>query len=82
MYNAFYYLLSLVMLLQVYSSCIIGFKIDSTIRLINEQMVDSTITYVVDAIDTMANKIKLIEKANEAGGLDNITVIVVLNKNT
>lgn len=27
-------------------------------------IVDSTFTYVVDAIDTMANKIKLIEKAN------------------
>ena len=27
-------------------------------------IVDSTLTYVVDAIDTMANKIKLIEKAN------------------
>ena len=27
-------------------------------------IVDSTITYIVDAIDTMANKIKLIEKAN------------------
>ena len=53
MYNAFYYLLSLVMLLQVYSSCIIGFKIDSTIRLINEQMVASTITYhsLIEAIE-------------------------------
>jgi len=28
------------------------------------EIVDSTFTYVVDAIDTMANKIKLIEKAN------------------
>lgn len=27
-------------------------------------IIDSTITYVVDAIDTMTNKIKLIEKAN------------------
>ena len=29
-----------------------------------KSIVDSTLTYVVDAIDTMANKIKLIEKAN------------------
>ena len=28
-------------------------------------ILDSTITYVVDAIDTMSNKIKLIEKANQ-----------------
>lgn len=34
-------------------------------------IVDSTITYVVDAIDTMANKIKLIEKANA----ENIKII-------
>ena len=34
-------------------------------------IVDSTITYVVDAIDTMANKIKLIEKAN----MENIRII-------
>ena len=34
-------------------------------------LVDSSITYVVDAIDTMTNKIKLIEKAN----MENITII-------
>ena len=34
-------------------------------------IVDSTITYIVDAIDTMENKIKLIEKAN----MENITII-------
>ena len=34
-------------------------------------ILDSTITYVVDAIDTMANKIKLIEKAN----MENIKII-------
>lgn len=34
-------------------------------------IVDSTITYVVDAIDTMANKIKLIEKANK----ENVKII-------
>ena len=34
-------------------------------------IVDSTITYVVDAIDTIANKIKLIEKANE----ENVRII-------
>ena len=34
-------------------------------------VVDSTITYIVDAIDTMENKIKLIEKANS----ENINII-------
>lgn len=34
-------------------------------------IIDSTITYVVDAIDTMANKIKLIEKAN----VENVRII-------
>ncbi len=30
-----------------------------------EQLIDSSITYVVDAIDTITNKIKVIEKANK-----------------
>ena len=34
-------------------------------------IVDSTVTYIVDAIDTMTNKIKLIEKAN----MENIRII-------
>ena len=35
---------------------------------------------VTDIIEVAADE--LIEKANKAGGLDNITVIIVLNKNT
>ena len=35
---------------------------------------------VTDNIEVATDK--LIDKANSAGGLDNITVIVVLNKNT
>lgn len=36
-----------------------------------DSLLDESITYVVDAIDTMANKIKLIEKANK----ENIKII-------
>ena len=35
---------------------------------------------VTDIIEVAADE--LIEKANMAGGLDNITVVIVLNKNT
>lgn len=32
-----------------------------------ENLIDETFNYIVDAIDTMASKIKIIEKANEVG---------------
>lgn len=36
-----------------------------------EQLIDKTVTYVVDAIDTITNKLKIIEKAN----IENIKII-------
>lgn len=41
---------------------------------------DKIYSIVTDIIEVAADE--LIEKANQAGGLDNITVVIVLNKNT
>ena len=45
MYHSFYYILASLMILQVYANCIVSYKIDSTLKLINEEMVASSVTY-------------------------------------
>ena len=50
---------------------------DGLTNMVTDEEIYSIVT---DSIEVAADK--LVNKANEAGGLDNITVIVVLNKNT
>lgn len=45
MYHSFYYILACMMVLQVYANCIVSYKIDSTLILINEEMVASSVSY-------------------------------------
>ena len=50
---------------------------DGLTNMVSDEKIYSIVT---DIIEVAADE--LIEKANKAGGLDNITVIIVLNKNT
>lgn len=50
---------------------------DGLTNMVSDEKIYSIVT---DIIEVAADE--LIEKANQAGGLDNITVVIVLNKNT
>ena len=50
---------------------------DGLTNMVSDEKIYSIVTDIIEVATD-----KLIEKANEAGGLDNITVIIVLNKNT
>ena len=50
---------------------------DGLTNMVSDEKIYSMVT---DIIEVAADE--LIEKANQAGGLDNITVVIVLNKNT
>lgn len=50
---------------------------DGLTNMVSDEKIYSVVT---DIIEVAADE--LIEKANQAGGLDNITVVIVLNKNT
>ena len=50
---------------------------DGLTNMVSDEKIYSIVT---DIIEVAADE--LINKANEAGGLDNITVVIVLNKNT
>lgn len=45
MYHSFYYVLACLMVLQVYTNCIVSYKIDSTLLLINEELVASSVSH-------------------------------------
>lgn len=45
MYHSFYYVLACLMVLQVYANCIVSYKIDSTLLLINEELVASSVSH-------------------------------------
>ena len=45
MYHRFYYVLACIMVLQVYANCIVSYKIDSTLLLINEELVASSVSH-------------------------------------
>lgn len=45
MYHSFYYVLACIMVLQVYANCIVSYKIDSTLLLINEELVASSVSH-------------------------------------
>lgn len=45
MYHSFYYVLACIMVLQVYANCIVSYKIDSTLLLINDELVASSVSH-------------------------------------
>ena len=45
MYHSFYYVLACLMVLQVYANCIVSYKIDSTLLLINDELVASSVSH-------------------------------------
>ena len=45
MYHSFYYVLACIMVLEVYAKCIVSYKIDSTLLLINEELVASSVSH-------------------------------------
>ena len=45
MYHSFYYILACLMVLQVYANCIVSYKIDSTLLLINEELIASSVSH-------------------------------------
>ena len=45
MYHSFYYVLACIMVLQVYANCIVSYKIDSTLLLIKEELVASSVSH-------------------------------------
>ena len=53
MYHSFYYILACLMVLQVYANCIVSYKIDSTLLLINEELIASSVSHfsILEAIE-------------------------------
>lgn len=45
MYHSFYYVIACLMVLQVYANCIVSYKIDSTLLLINDELVASSVSH-------------------------------------
>ena len=45
MYHSFYYVIACLMVLQVYANCIVSYKIDSTLLLINGELVASSVSH-------------------------------------